>query len=207
MHDDSASRIARLAATQAAALDVTASNAAIERYLATVGVAPRAIEWGVDVVDALERVGARVLPLGVTSETLRDPRVREAHVGAQRRSFPDGDLSRLATARWREALEAARAVARNLAWDAATARWVETLGPERFARTEIGALGTRVPSHALDAQLFAVGWAAWSDVAAGRDTIWACLAEPLSDAYHAGVQRLWVLSDLVLVAPRIALDE
>lgn len=204
MQDDSGSRIERLSTRQTEPLDMAAASAAIERYLAALGVTPRPIEWGIDAVDALARVATRVLPFAASAEALRSPRVREAHVEAQRRSFPDGDLTRLAAARWREASAAARAVAHNLAWDRATARWVDTLGPQRFTHAEIGALGTRVPSHAIDAQLFAVGWAVWPDLAAGRDPSWAHLAGPLAETYLAGAQRLWVLADAILVAPRFA---
>lgn len=204
MHDDSGSRIERLSATQTEPPALAAANAAIDRYLAALGLAPRPIEWGIDAVDALARVATRVLPLAASAEALRSPRVREAHVEAQRRSLPDGDLARLAAARWREASAAAQAVARNLAWERATARWVDTLGPQRFTNTELGALGTRVPSHAIDAQLFAVGWAVWPDLAAGRDPSWAQLAGPLAETYLAGAQHLWLLADAVLVAPRFA---
>lgn len=129
---------------------------------------------------------------------------REAHTAAYRATWPDGDPSRLAAASWREGLDAARAVARNLAWDAATSTWSASLGDARFAKGTVESLlGSRLASYAVDAQFAAVGFAVWPELASGRPSDWIALEEPRAEAFLAGVYRFWVLPGHVVLVPRM----
>lgn len=177
---------------------------ALRRYLAAAGLEPdgRTFVWGEGMVDGLSRAASLSGP-SPTVETFRDPRLREAHVAARRATFPDGDPSRLAPARWRDALDVARAIPRNMAWDRATAVWSESLGSERFVRGSAASLlGASLAPYALDAQLAAVGVTVWPELAAGRAEDWLELEAPQAEAFLAGVYRFWVLPAHVVIVPR-----
>lgn len=151
---------------------------------------------------ALTRAASLVGP-APTLETLRDPRIREAHTAAYRATWPDGDPSRLAATTWREALDAARAIARNVAWDGATSTWGASLGAARFTKGTVESLlASSLAPYAVDAQLAAVGYAVWPELASGRPTDWLALEEPRAEAFLAGVYRLWVLPEHVVLVPR-----
>lgn len=184
--------------------DRAQAEQALRRYLAAAGLDPdaRAFVWGEGMTDALARAASLTGP-APTLAALRDPRLREVHVAARLATWPDGDPSRLAPARWREALDAARAIARNAAWGRATATWVGTLGDERFAKGSAASLlGTSLAPHALDAQLAAVGVTVWPELAAGRPVDWLELEAPQAEAFLAGVYRFWVLPMHVVIVPR-----
>lgn len=203
MHPDAAARLALLQRSILQPADAPTATRALGRYLSAVGISERSVSWARDAVDAFGQVARVVAPLGVTPDALRDPKIRAAHAAAQESAWPDGDPGSLAPALWGEIMSAIGGMDRNRAWDRATAAWVGTLGKDRFApNTVSGLLGTRVPSFATDAQLYAVMWVASTAFAEGRDPSWFRLAEPLFDAFCAGAERFWVLADRVVVTPR-----
>ena len=208
MNPATSSRLTALErAAASSATDQGRANLAIARYLDALelgdswaGVRP---VWGGDAAGAMA-IAARVAgPLGATPDVLRPARVREAHVAARLAAWPDGSVESLARAGWTDARDAARAIARNVAWNAATVLWVDTLGDRRFQKGSVEQLlGTQLPNCAIDAQSAALSFAAAAALEDGRDPAWRALHEPLFDAFCAGASRFWLLPGAIVIAPR-----
>ena len=193
-------------------VDEPRADDAIGAYFRAVPMTPRPIEW-CRATEAMARVQREVETLAADLDPtdkarvlalVRDPAVREAHVAARARSYPDGAVpSRLVGQLMRDARDTVRGIPRNQRWQALCGVHADTLGDDRFAVGNFqAAVAQAVDVGAVDAQLMAIEHVMWVELAEGRDPRQGELTAPLFEAFVAGAWRFWVLPDRVIVVPR-----
>jgi hypothetical protein len=180
---------------------------ALDRAVPAPASLPLPVLFGDTLEHAFSLAANVVRPLGASRDIVRPPRVREAHAAANVAAWSEGSIQKRAFGAWKNARDAARAIARNTRWDLATGAFADGLGFARFASGSVDAeLAHWLPTLAIDAQLAAVDFVAAAELDDGLDERFRSLHEPLFEAFCAGAFRFWLLPTAIVVAPRLLVE-
>lgn len=173
-------------------IGIEAAQEAVGRYVRVLDLKPRPLHVSAGPLTALRWL--REQPDWPQDELSR-------HYEVLALGFSGSDPSRLP--QWDEALEATSGKERNRIWDAIEARFRADLGATRF---ESDVHTEQCLRSVLDCWRYRMIGLVLPHAPPQPD-VYVDLVSALGDLFRCGVWRLWLLPELVLLAPRVSLLE